>query len=46
MAKATNNKTPEKVNPPQTLDRSGFFRRLSFKLAEEQKAFRDAIYNP
>lgn len=46
MAKSANNKTLEKVNPPQTLDRSGFFRRLSFKLAEEQKVFRDAIYNP
>lgn len=46
MAKATSTKTPEKVNPPQTLDKSGFFRRLSFKLADEQKEFRDAIYNP
>lgn len=30
---------------PETLKNSGFFRRLGFKLSEEQKVFRDAIYN-
>lgn len=30
---------------PETLKNSGFFRRLSFKLSDEQKEFRDAIYN-
>lgn len=35
----------EKPNAPETLKDSGFFRRLSFKLSEEQELFRDAIYN-
>lgn len=33
------------VNAPETLERSGFFKRLSFELTEEQRVFRDAIYN-
>lgn len=31
---------------PKKLDECGFFRRLGFELSEEQKTFRDAIYDP
>lgn len=35
----------EQPNPPQNLSESTFFNRLSFRLSEEQRAFRDAIYD-
>lgn len=35
----------KKVNPPANLEKSLFFKRLSFELSEEQKIFRDTIYN-
>ena len=46
MAKKLNREEPAaRPNPPENLSQSGFFRRLSFKLTEEQKRFRDAIYS-
>jgi phosphate starvation-inducible protein PhoH and related proteins len=49
MAKTTKNDAKlveqKSVDAPETLKNSGFFRRLSFKLNEEQKNFRDAIYD-
>lgn len=45
-ARMSNNKTQIKeCNPPQSLEDSLFFKRLSFNLSPEQKIFRDAIYS-
>ena len=45
---STNNATTQQMNAPdpKKLDECLFFKRLGFEMSDEQKKFRDAIYDP
>lgn len=45
MPNAKKKENLKTTNAPENLDGCTFFKRLGFKLSEEQKVFRDAIYN-